>query len=162
MITRSMLISLDELRQLVGRSEQPKIVEDRCAPLLGSSVGEADEPDAVLGMLLKLAGDQLADITGTDDDGVLPEQRDAVSPGPRAIARPARTNAIAITQNATMRTGVGWITWVKETTMREQPDADRDDGEDADDVVDGRVVGALAVSAVETRSAERSRPRAGA
>ena len=70
-------------RELVDAAEQREIA-DVVAPLLRLRVDEADEPDPVLGMLLELAGDQLADVAGADDDRVLHVDRAAARNRPAA------------------------------------------------------------------------------
>ena len=72
----------DDLGQAVGRSDECQVLE------LGTArprmrVDEADEIDAVLGVLEELPRSQLADVAGADDDRVLEVERTA----PRARAR---------------------------------------------------------------------------
>ncbi len=72
---------LDELRQYVGRAQHSELPEIS-SRLSRPRVDEADEPDRVLGMLLEFARDELTDVAGADDDGVLPEHRHPPSGGP--------------------------------------------------------------------------------
>ena len=60
----------DELREPVGRAEDAQVL-DLGAARLRLRVDEADEVDAVLGVLEDLAPQQLADVAGPDDDAVL-------------------------------------------------------------------------------------------
>ena len=56
--------------QLLGRSEHGQISQ-ACVPLTRVGVEEADDVDAVLGMLEQLPSDELAHFAGADDQGVL-------------------------------------------------------------------------------------------
>ena len=72
-------------REPLGRTEQRDVFESGIR-LLRLSVDEADEVDAVLGMLLELPRDLLADVTCADDDRVLDVLRAAVAEGARRSA----------------------------------------------------------------------------
>src|SRR4051794_15741215 len=62
---------LDDLAQPVGRPEDGEVLGQVVAPHLGAAVDEADDVEAVLRMLEELAGDQLADVAGAEDERVL-------------------------------------------------------------------------------------------
>ena len=111
-------------------------------------VDEANQSDRVLGMLLKLARDQLADLSRSHDDRVLPEHRLPSS------HRPRERSASDDERDRHRPEGEHpWRVRLPERGERdqpgEQPCADRDDGEDPGEVVDGRVIGALDGSTVE-------------
>ena len=54
-----------------GTAEDRQVLGKVGAPSLRVAVDEADDVDAVLRMLDELAGDQLADLAGADDQRVL-------------------------------------------------------------------------------------------
>ena len=57
-------------RKVVGCAEQGEMTEVG-SPFLRIAVDQPDEVDPVLGMLEQLAGNELADVPGTDDHRVL-------------------------------------------------------------------------------------------
>ena len=67
----------------------------------------------------------------------------------RAVARPAVTNATPAPQKTTSSASAGDHEPVSEAHRVEEPGTDRDEVEDAHEVVGGRVVGALLVVVVE-------------
>ena len=122
----------------------------RCAQLPRLGVDEADEVDPVLGVLEQLARDELADVAGADDDGVLEVRglRRQQRCGRRR--EPSVTNAIASAQKVDELGEVRARRRRRATTpTTNEPGADRDEVEDADEVVERRVVGPLLVVVVE-------------
>src|SRR5204863_1324408 len=71
-----------DLDEVVDTSEHGDST-DVAPQVLRLRVGEADEIDAVLGMLEDLAGDQLPDVAGADDHGVLDVAGAATDDGSR-------------------------------------------------------------------------------
>ena len=114
----------------------------------GLGVDEADEIEAVLRVLEQLARHQLADVARADDDGVL-EVEDAPPadrPGGAAADRDEDERRDAEERElAQLRIREA----ERPERQRDQPHAGRDQVQDADDLVDRRMVGALLVSLVE-------------
>ena len=137
----------DELGKLRRRPEQDQVTEV-VAPLARRVVDEPDQVDAVLGMLQVLVRDQLPDIAGADDDRVL----DVL--GPASADRAGATTGERDQHDRERPEGSRLLEVRREEAGRVpdavgDPDRHRDEMEDADDVVDGRVVGALLVAVVE-------------
>ena len=65
-----------------GAPSTREVLEVRRGARFGLRVDEADEVDAVLGMLEHLAGDELADVAGADDDRVLAGRERCAGPSP--------------------------------------------------------------------------------
>ncbi len=151
----------DELREASGVPRTLQVLELGAA-LLRLRVDEADEVDAVLRVLEDLAAEQLADVTGADDDAVL-DVREAEAGG-RArddAAERSRTRARS-TQKSAVFVRVGVHDAGCGADDPERPRRHRDQVEDADDVVGGRVLGALlvvVVEAVEPREDDPGRQR---
>ncbi len=112
-------------------------------------VDEADEVDAVLRMLEQLPRRQLADVARADDDRVLEVQRAA--PGDRA--RDARAPATTSTDGEQPEHDEPRDVQIADAggPRRHEvaPRAERDEMEDADDLVDRRMVDVLLVPLVE-------------
>ena len=64
------VVGADDVRELLRGAEKRQMLEIR-ARRLRRGVHESDEVDAVLRVLQELAGDELADVSGPDDDRVL-------------------------------------------------------------------------------------------
>ena len=103
--TRSTSSCRDESRQLLGRPEHGQIAEPRRRRSVGSRVDEADDVDAVLGVLEELAGDELPDLAGADDDGVLEVARRVACRSP-ARRTNERDEPIATAQKSSEPTDV--------------------------------------------------------
>ena len=157
MITRSTSSSRNESRKPVGLAEEGEM-PDVLPPHFRICIDEADQVDAVFGMLEQLAGDQLPDVSSANDDRVL-EVRDVPPLIARAPTRSIDTNAIASAQNTTSFGMVGWRRPVSRVEDVEGPDGHRDHVEDAGEVVDRRVVGALFVLVVEAVQLRDEHPR---
>ena len=117
------------------------------APLLRLVVDEPDEVDPVLGVLQDLAADQLPDISRADDDGVLDvgDSRAGKTSGEHA-GKGDRRNADDPEQQVTRDLAVE----VGQPQHREGgPRTDGDEVENADELVDGGVIGPLLVGVVE-------------
>ena len=125
---------------------------------LGFRVDEAEHVDPVLGVLANLLGHELADVARPDDDRVL-EIGDR-PPAERARERTGAvvTRTIAASQNAIRR----WSARIGEPGHlggeEEHPASHRDEMEDADQVVGGRVVRSLLVGVVEAVEASSDEP----
>ena len=120
-------------------------------------VDEAHEVDAVLAMVRQLESELLADVSRADDHRVLlvagqmaaerprdcAQCRDQDDGGEPEDAEPAEHRLHEVRGDA---------------EESEDPDADRDAAEDADDVVDGGVVGPLLVAVVEPLEPKQEKP----
>ena len=135
-----------DLGQVVGLADDRQVAEV-AARLLRAPIDEPDEVDAVLRVLEDLARDQLADVAGSDDHGVLLVRLGAARDGAGADPpgdheghrrRPERDDRADVECAADDRAG-----------GKQEERRDRDHVEDAGDVVDGRVVRPLLVAVVE-------------
>ena len=139
---------VDERRQVVDAAEQTEVA-DVAAPHPGLGVYEADELDSVLRVLLDLAGDQLADVAGTDHDRVLYEERaparDRPADGTGSDDERDRHDPEGDHARRVLRGGVR-----EPDHTREDPHPDRDDGEDAEEVIHRGMVRARVVAAVQS------------
>ncbi len=151
---------LDEPREVVELAKQRDVL-DADLRLARRGVDEPDDVDAVLPVLEHLLRDQLADVAGADDDRVL-----QVLDLPPAVAARQRTHD----HDREDRCGpeehqlrhrhaadVGHL-----HAHEQEPGAERDQVEDRDELVDGRMVGALLVAVVEAVHLRHERPRPGA
>ena len=118
-ITRSTSSSADELGSSLGRAEQRQVGQV-VAALLRARVDEADEVDAVLGVLQQLARDELADLAGADDDRVL-EVGDAAPAAARASAAPDRDEQRRRAPRRRPGAGVGGVAEASRATARRRP-----------------------------------------
>ena len=120
-------------------------------------VHEPDEPDPVLSVIRQLQRELLADIAGADDHCVatITGQMSAQRARSRAERRDQddcqEPEDSEPSQNGLHEVG-------RDPEEREHPDSDRDAAKDADDVVDGRVVGPLLVPVVEALEPEQQDP----
>ena len=81
-------------------------------PLLRVAVDEADEVEAVFGVLPELLRHELADVARADDDRVLDVGEMLPRDRARAIARPAVMQMIAKSQKPRSRAKPGSARWV--------------------------------------------------
>ena len=133
--------------QALGAAEQREMLEV-VAAVLGIGVDEADEVDPVLRMVQELPGDQLPDLAGADDHGVLQIRDVAPRYGARRSASEGdESDRRRPEQHQLRRRRMGEPGEVR--ADGEDPRADRDHVEDAREVVRGRVVGPLLVALVE-------------
>ena len=136
-------------------------VAEAVAPLARVLVDEADEVDAVLGVLQQLARHLLADVPGADDRACSGRTRPVPADArARSCGRPGRARSRAARRAAASGSSDRRTQHVGE--REEHPRADRDHVEDAEEVVDRRVVGALLVArvqAVEAREHDPDRQR---
>ena len=111
-------------------------------------VDEADHVHSVLRMVEELLRDGLADMAAADDDAFCRYdvcRRHTA----RALARPKLTSAIPINQNAKIFPNWGLATPLTQLATSTTNAPDRDEVEDADDLVHGRVVSPLLIVRVE-------------
>ena len=107
--------------------------------LLRPRVDEADEVEAVLGVAQELARDALADVARADDDRVLQVER--VPAADRARDRAGEHDEEDREDPEADRLPEARVGEAGDAQHDERhPGPDRDDVEDADDVVGGRVV----------------------
>ena len=147
---------MHERGQVAGRSEEvERLVSVRRSAAV--AIDEADDLQSVLGMVSDLVGQQARDLTRPDDDDVLDVR--GVSPSHDSRDRPEQRNEQDRDRPEDDE--------AREVRMRqaddlgdrhEPPGADRDHLQDAEDVVDGRVVGSLLVSIVEAVHARDEHP----
>ena len=105
-------------------------------PRLRLGVDEADEVDAVLGVLEQLARHELADVAGADDDRVLEVGDAAPAPEARATERADGDEHDRERPEArSTSTRSGAASPDQPRADEEEPDADRDQVEDAAEVV---------------------------
>ncbi len=140
-------VRLDERGQVAGRSEEvERLISVRRSAAI--AVDEADDLQSVLGMVADLVGQQARDLTRPDDDDVLDVR--GVPPSHDSRDRPEQRNEQDRDRPEDDE--------AREVRMRqaddlrdrhEPPRADGDHLQNAEDVVDGRVVGSLLVSIVE-------------
>ncbi len=157
-ITRSTSSKADELRQAIRACRGRVRCSSSDAAILRLGVDEADEVDPVLGMLQDLAAEQLADVAGADDDAVLnvreaqPRGRargDAAERDERERERPEQGRLLRVDVDAAGRVA----------DDPERPGRHGDQVEDADEIVGGRVLGALLVVVVEPVEPREDDPR---
>ena len=148
MITRS---TSRLLTTSASRSGPPRMA--RCSGrsprrAFGLSIDESDDVQSVLGVLDQLAGDQLTDLAGAQDQRVLdvgarpPAQ--ATRDGPHQGQRADRDGP-----ERDQRINAGARAPDQARGDQQHPHPDRHQVEDPHDVVGGRVVGVLLVGAVE-------------
>ena len=124
---------LHHLRELLETAEQCDVSEV-LRPLLGVAVHEADEVEAVLGMLAELLRDELAHVSRADDYRVLDVGE--VLPRNPARDRSARRDADDGEQPEAEQAREARVGTVRDRGEgEEQPAPDRDEMEDADEVV---------------------------
>ena len=146
----------DDLGQAVGRPDEREVLE------LGPArprvrVDEADEVDAVLRVLEELPRRELADVAGADDDRVLEVERTA--PGDRAREPAGRRHEDDGEQpEEDEPRHVRARAAGEPRGDEERPRAERDELEDADDLVDRRVVDVLLVAVVQPVELGRDDP----
>ena len=123
----------DQRRQVLGSPEQGEITESR-VPLARARIDEAHDVGSVLGVVEQLAGDELAHLAGADDHGVLAvaavplaeragdgaKQRDEAD-----RARPEEQQARNVRVRQARQPG----------EHEDEPGTNRDEHEDADEVV---------------------------
>ena len=138
---------LHHLRKLLEAAEDGDI-RQAVPARLGLSVHESDEVEAVLRVLAELLRDELADVAGPDDDGVLHvgEVTSGESAGQRARGGDPDDGEEPESEQP-LEAGIDPMRDRREG--EEQPAAHRDQVEDPDEVVGGGVVGALLVEVVE-------------
>ncbi len=137
----------DDLGETLGRPEERQVLE------LGPArtrmcVDEADEVDAVLRVLQELPCGELADVAGADDDRVLEVERTA--PRGRAGDAARRRHEDDGEQPEEDQPRHVWAREAAEPRAdEERPGAERDELEDTDDLVDGRMIDMLLVAVVQ-------------
>ena len=155
--TRSTWRCSHELEQLVG---PPELDARQLVALLERLVvDDAEQPDAVLGMQQVLARDQLARRgrrRRRPRSGRRTELRRTML---RPIARPTVMNRIARRPEKRRLLQVGMGDAGEPGSGKEDPGADGDEVEDADDVVGRRVIRSLLVAVVEAVELGRDHPR---
>ena len=123
-------------------------------------VDEADDVEPVAAVLAHLLGEQARDVARADDEDVLHVRglasadhadEDAEEPDEADRERPEH--------HEPLERRMGELDDVR--ADEEDPGSDRDDLEDAEEVVDGRVIGALLVAVVQPVQRARESPRAG-
>ena len=127
----------------------------------GSSVDEADEIDSVLRMLEQLASDELADVAGAHDDGVLEVENAAPAEcsGDPAGERDEQDSG----EREEGELGEGRLGDAEEPERRgDQPQASRRDVEDTNDVVERGVIGTLLIALIKTMEVEEHDPEGNA
>ncbi len=115
---------------------------------LRRSVHEPDEIDAVLGVLQELAGDELAHVSGPDDDRVL-KMGDRVAADAARARAAGRHEGDACAPEEDELGKLGRPEAGQPATGVEDPGTDGDEVEHADELVRSRVVRALLVVVVE-------------
>ncbi len=161
MITRSMSSARDELRQLAHLAEHGELVEV-VAALAWVLVDEADEVDAVLRMLQQLVRDALPDVPGADDDGVLDVRVEVATDAARDTARERDEDDRRSPRRRRSFGTVGCASPVSQVIVKNTQVPTVSMLKSAEQVVDGRVVGAglvAVVEAVDTCECEPERQR---
>ena len=138
-----------KLGQIDRAGRAPGSPRGRDAWASGSASTKPSEVDAVLRMLDELAGDELADVAGTDDDVFCTYVLAAAGDRPGAGARDRDEDGSPSPRSATSLGRLGSASPVTDAPDEEEPGTERDELEDADEVVDRRVVGPLLVVVVE-------------
>ena len=147
----------DDLGQAVGRPDEGEVLE-LGPPWPRMRVDEADEIDAVLGVLKKLASSELADIAGADDDRVLEVERTAPRDRSRNAAGGCHEHDGEEPEEEEprhVRAGAAG----KPRRDKKRPRAERDELEDADDLINRRVVDVLLVAVVQPEELGRDDPQ---
>ena len=145
-----------ELGKIVGRADQLEVTGS-VGGRAGAPVDEADDVQAVFGVLADLAVEELRHISRTDDDHVLNVGR--VTPADDADRRSDERNEQDRRQPKDDEPRQGRVRQAGEMRDREEgPGSDRDDLEDAEDVVDGGVIASLLVPVVEGVCAREKHP----
>ena len=137
----------DDVREPLGRPDHGEVVELRPS-VARVRVHEADEIDAVLGVLQELPGRELPDVAGAEDDRVLEIRRAPsrcrTSEGTRGRDEDGRE------QPEVDKTSNVWVAHARSPGGDEvEPRAEGDEMEDTDHLVDGRVVDLLLVALVQ-------------
>ena len=143
---------VDDRRQVIRRAEQRQAGQI-VVPHLRLGVDEADEIQTVFGMAQQLAGDALPDVAGAEDERVLLVERTPAAERACDRARESDEHDRRAPQHDGVRHGRVGKPGQFERGEHE-PCPDRDEVEDADDVVSRRVVRALlvlVVQVIETR-----------
>ena len=146
----------DKLRQLVERAEYPDVAEV-CTQPQRLLVDQAEQAKPIFTVLTDLARDQLPDLAGADDDRVLDvgrrTQADAAREHPAAGYEQRRQDP---EHDQLPRPRIGDPG--QPAAEEEDPGAERDQMDDADEVVDGRIAEALIVVAVEAVHCREQHP----
>ena len=150
-------VLVDELPDLRRRPEQ---LERRPAVLHGAPVvvDEADDVEPVAAVLAHLLGEQPRDVARADDEDVLHvgglapadhSDEDAEEPDEPDRERPEHHEPLERRMSELHDVRAD----------EEDPGSDRDHLEDAEEVVDGRVIGALLVTVVQPMQARENHPQ---
>ena len=126
---------LDDLADLLRRPENGHVPEV-AALFPGLGIDEADEVDAVLGMLEELATDQLTDLAGSDDDRILDVRRLATRECPGSRSRRGDGDESEEPERRQLCL-VGSRQTDEPRGRVEEPHGHGDEVEDADDLVRG-------------------------
>ena len=146
---------VDDRRQVIRPAEQRQTGQI-VVPRFRLGVDEADEIQTVFGMAKQLAGDALTDIAGAEDERVLVVERTSAAERTCDAACESDEHDRGAPQHDGVRHGRISKTGQLQRGEHE-PRSDRDQVEDADDVVGRRVVRALlilVVQVIETRDCD--------
>ncbi len=150
------IVKLHERGETVEATERLDAV-DVCTLALRVGVDEAEQLEPVLGVLLDLPGNELSDVTAADHDHTLVVARQPTSEptcnrttegDQRDCQKPIHREALHLGRREPRDHG----------RRRHEPRAERDHLQDAEQLVDGGVIGALLVPIVEPVQLEEQNP----